>query len=48
MRRLALKEFVGCFFDGSQQKLTEFLRNGASEEAQAESEFRAGMDAVLL
>jgi predicted transcriptional regulator len=48
MRRLALKEFVECFFDGSQEKLAEFLRHGGPEEAQTESEFRAGMDAVLL
>jgi predicted transcriptional regulator len=48
MRRMALKEFVECFFDGSQEKLAEFLRHDGSEETPAESEFRAGMDAVLL
>src|SRR5215467_2903915 len=26
MRRLALKEFVDCYFDGSAEKLAEFLR----------------------
>jgi predicted transcriptional regulator len=48
MRRLALKEFVDCFFDGSQEKLAEFLRHGGSEESPAETDFRTGMDAVLL
>src|SRR3954470_12994601 len=26
MRRLVLKEFVDCYFDGSEEKLVEFLR----------------------
>src|SRR6266568_1335442 len=33
MRRLALKEFVDCFFDGSQKKLSEFLLSGDSNGA---------------
>src|ERR1700704_1398912 len=36
IRRLALKEFVDCFFDGSEQRLAEFLRRpGAGELAAA-------------
>jgi predicted transcriptional regulator len=50
IRRLALKEFVDCFFDGSEQRLTEFLRRpGAGEPSTAAGlEVEAGMDAALL
>src|SRR5438477_6420254 len=44
MRRLALKEFVDCFFDGSEEKLAEFLRRGRMAEPIAEIEPAAGMD----
>ena len=47
IRRLALKEFVDCFFDGSEEKLADFLRRGSSIE-QLPSESDAGMDAALL
>ena len=47
IRRLALKEFVDCFFDGSEDKLAEFLRRGGSIE-HLPHESDAGMDAVLL
>ena len=46
IRRLALKEFVECFFDGSEQRLTEFLRRPGAGEAEVEVD--AGMDAALL
>jgi len=48
MRRLALKEFLDCYFDGSERKLTEFLRNTSLPEPIAEFEPEAGMDAALL
>ena len=47
IRRLALKEFVDCFFDGSEEKLADFLRRGSSIE-HLPSESDAGMDAALL
>jgi len=47
IRRLALKEFVDCFFDGSEEKLADFLRRGSSIE-QLPSESDAGMDTALL
>lgn len=48
MRRLALKEFVDSFFDGSEQKLTEFLRNRGHDQPERPSELQTGIDAVLL
>jgi len=48
IRRLALKEFVDCFFDGSEDKLAEFLRRGGSIEHLPDDEPDAGMDAALL
>jgi len=49
MRRLALKEFVDGFFDGSEQKLAEFLRSGGPLERVPEIEPESdGMDAALL
>jgi len=47
IRRLALREFVDCFFDGSEDKLAEFLRRGGSVE-HLPQESDAGMDAALL
>jgi len=46
IRRLALREFVDCFFDGSEDKLAEFLRRGGSVEHLPQES--AGMDAALL
>ena len=48
IRRLALKEFVDAFFDGSEEKLAEFLRRGGSIEPHREIQSEAGMDAALL
>ncbi len=48
MRRLALKEFVDCYFDGSEGKLAEFLRRPAEVEPVSEIEAEAAMDAALL
>jgi predicted transcriptional regulator len=48
IRRLALKEFVDCFFDGSEQRLAEFLRRPGAGEPALEVEVSAGMDAALL
>ena len=52
MRRLALKEFVDCYFDGSNEKLAEFLKlpawQGPPEKAELQSEPDPGMEAALL
>ena len=48
IRRLALKEFVDGFFDGSEEKLAAFLRRGTPAEPHREIETDAGMDAALL
>lgn len=48
IRRLALKEFVDCFFDGSEATLAEFLRRVEPEEPGVRIEPDAGMDAALL
>jgi predicted transcriptional regulator len=48
IRRLALKEFVDGFFDGSEQRLAEFLRRRGAGEPEAEIVGDAGMDAALL
>ncbi len=48
MRRLALKEFVDWYFDGSAEKLAEFLRRPAPVEPVREIEPETAMDATLL
>ena len=48
MRRLALKEFIDCYFEGSERKLAEFLRGFGAEEPAPEMDVDAGMDAALL
>ena len=48
MRRLALKEFVDWYFDGSAEKLAEFLQRTAPVEPVREIEPETGMDATLL
>jgi BlaI family penicillinase repressor len=48
MRRLALKEFVDCFFDGSEERLAEFLRQAPPVEPIQQIEPETGMDAALL
>jgi BlaI family penicillinase repressor len=48
MRRLALKEFVDGYFDGSTEKLADFLRRPALVEPVREIEPETGMDATLL
>lgn len=55
LRRLAVKEFVDRFFDGSEQQLADFLRRSPAgheaepeEPALAEIDSRDGMDAALL
>jgi len=48
MRRLALREFVDGFFDGSPEKLAEFLRRGELESAREEIILEQGMDTALL
>src|SRR6266699_467880 len=48
MRRLALKEFVECFFDGSEEKLAKFLRRSEAAESAPAIEPETGMDAALL
>ena len=48
MRRLALKEFLDSFFDGSEEKLAEFLKRSSIVEPIGEIEHEAGLDAALL
>ena len=49
LRRLALKDLVDSFFDGSEQALLEYLRNGKSEAiAPAEASADASLDPTLL
>jgi BlaI family penicillinase repressor len=48
MRRLALKEFLDCYFEGSDRKLAEFLRGFGAEEPAPEMDVETGMDAALL
>ena len=48
IRRLALKEFVECFFDGSEQRLAEFLRRPGAGEMALDTGVSASMDAALL
>jgi predicted transcriptional regulator len=48
MRRLALNEFVGRFFDGSEEQLAKFLRTPAPEEPEPRVDSPAGLDAALL
>jgi predicted transcriptional regulator len=48
MRRLALKEFVASFFEGSEQQLAEFMRRPEPSESLADGDSQAGLDAALL
>ena len=48
MRRLALKEFLDCYFDGSEQKLADFLLREEPLPPSREIEPETGMDAALL
>ena len=52
IRRLALKQFVDCFFESSEQNLLEFLRrSGASESAPEigiDIDVAGGLDPALL
>jgi predicted transcriptional regulator len=48
MRRLALKEFVDCYFDGSEQRLAEFLRRQETFSPAPEMEPDGGIDTALL
>ena len=49
MRRLALKEFVDGFFEGSEEKLAQFLRSApAIEPATAPEQDAHSLDAALL
>jgi BlaI family penicillinase repressor len=48
MRRLALKEFVDCYFEGSERKLVEFLRGAGPVDSLADIGADSGMDAALL
>ncbi|MEX2261614.1 MAG: BlaI/MecI/CopY family transcriptional regulator [Bryobacteraceae bacterium] len=46
MRRLALKEFVDCYFDGSEAELAQFL--GAPAQRLRPSVYEERLDAALL
>ena len=50
MRRTALRQFVDCFFGGSEQELAFFLHNGASSapDAAPAAESDSKLDAALL
>jgi predicted transcriptional regulator len=49
MRRLALKEFVDCFFEGSEDALAGFLRGSGPAPVEPDGvDSDAGMDAALL
>ncbi len=48
IRRLALKEFVDGFFDGSPEQLAEFLRRGEAAEHLPAVAIDQRIDAVLL
>ena len=49
MRRLALKEFVDCFFEGSEVALADFLRGAETASHDSDNlDSSAGMDAALL
>ena len=47
MRRLALKEFVDCYFEGSDEKLARFLQLPCRDSA-PEVETESDMEAALL
>lgn len=51
MRRLALREFVNTFFDGSGEQLLRYLQNAASPEPPMEiapADAPSGLDTALL
>jgi len=49
IRRLALREFLNCYFDGSQARLMAFLQDERAAPEQAASALVAsGLDAALL
>jgi BlaI family penicillinase repressor len=47
MRRLALKEFVASFFEGSEQQLADFMKT-PEPVGSTEIDSQAGLDAALL
>ena len=47
-KTISLKEFLDSFFDGSEEKLAEFLRRGGAVAPIGEIEHEAGLDAALL
>jgi predicted transcriptional regulator len=48
MRHLALKEFLDTYFDGSAERLSEFLGRPGPEESMPRAEPEGAMDAALL
>src|SRR5262245_24045392 len=48
IRSLALKEFIDCFFEGSPEKLSQFLRRPEPVEPATQVEPETGLDAALL
>jgi predicted transcriptional regulator len=48
MRRLALKEFVASFFEGSEEELADFMRRSEGRQPPPETDSQAGLDAALL
>jgi BlaI family penicillinase repressor len=48
MRRMALKEFVASFFEGSEEQLADFMRRPEPDHSMPEPDRQAGLDAALL
>jgi BlaI family penicillinase repressor len=48
MRRMALKEFVASFFEGSEEQLADFMRRPERDHSMPEPDRQAGLDAALL
>ena len=48
MRRLALRDFVECFFEGSEESLAEFLRAGRNGFSRTGANQNESLDTTLL
>jgi predicted transcriptional regulator len=48
LRRLAIRDLVDRFFDGSEDALMDYLRNGDARTAPADQDAEAHLDAALL
>jgi predicted transcriptional regulator len=48
MRRLALREFVASFFEGSEEQLANFMRRPETRQPPPDVDSQAGLDTALL